>query len=144
MPRSLRIEYPGAVYHVMDRGNNGQDIFLSDDDRILFLKTLEEACSQTGWLLHAYVLMTNHYHLLLETREANLVRGMRWFQQTYTQRFNRRNRRSGHLYQGRYKSPLVQKDSKTDYFREVSTYIHLNPFRAKMAGWPNTPSLSTY
>jgi len=79
----------------MCRGNNGQDIFLADDGRRFFLSTLGEACGQTGWMIHAYVLMSNHYHLLLETPEANLVAGMKWFQGTYTQRFNRRNKHWG-------------------------------------------------
>jgi REP element-mobilizing transposase RayT len=88
MPRNIRIEYPGAIYHAMCRGNNGQETFISDDGRRLFLSTLTEACAQTGWQVHTYVLMSNHYHLLLETPEANLVEGMRWFQSAYTQRFN--------------------------------------------------------
>jgi REP element-mobilizing transposase RayT len=88
MPRNIRIEYPGAIYHAMCRGNNGQETFINDEGRRLFLSTLSEACSQTGWQVHAYVLMSNHYHLLLETPEANLVEGMRWFQSAYTQRFN--------------------------------------------------------
>ena len=87
MPRSVRIEYPGAHYHAMCRGNNGQEIFWDDDGHRLFLSTLREVCQQTGWLIHAYVLMSNHYHLLLETPEANLVAGMKWFQGAYTQRF---------------------------------------------------------
>jgi len=99
MPRSIRHEYAGAVYHVMCRGNNGQSIFepirlekqsvagKGGEGQRLFLSTLEEACQQTGWRVHAYVLMSNHYHLLLETPEANLVAGMKWFQGAYTQRF---------------------------------------------------------
>ena len=98
MPRKPRIEYEGAVYHVMCRGNGGEAIFWSDKDRELFIDTLDEACGRCGWRIHAYVLMGNHYHLLLETPEANLVDGMKWFQGTYTQRFNSRNRRWGHLF----------------------------------------------
>jgi putative transposase len=86
MPRTLRQEYPGAVYHAMCRGNDGQEIFVEDDGCRLFLSTLGEACGQTGWRIHAYVLMSNHYHLLLETPEPNLVAGMKWFQGTYTQK----------------------------------------------------------
>ncbi|MCH8510743.1 MAG: transposase [Kiritimatiellae bacterium] len=121
----------------MCRGNNGQEIFLDDDGRRLFLSTLDEVCQQTGWLIHAYVLMSNHYHLLLETPEANLVAGMKWFQGTYTQRFNAMFKRRGHLFQGRYKAIPVATDPREgglEYFREVSTYIHLNPFRAKLCG----------
>lgn len=129
MARPLRVEYSGAVYHVMSRGNGGQDIFLSSADRLLFLDTLSEVCKQTGWRIHAYVLMNNHYHLLLETPEPNLVAGMKWFQGTYTQRFNLRHQRCGHLYQGRYKSIPVDSDDPS-YFRMVGTYIHLNPVRA--------------
>jgi putative transposase len=137
MPRAIRIQYPGAHYHAMCRGNNGQDIFENDDGRRLFLSTLDEVCQQTGWLIHAYVLMSNHYHLLLETPEANLVAGMKWFQGAYTQRFNAMFKRRGHLYQGRYKAIPIgtdPQDGGLEYFREVSTYIHLNPFRAKVCG----------
>lgn len=137
MSRALRVEYPGAHYHVMCRGNNGQEVFLADKGRRLFLSTLGEACEQTGWWIHAYVLMSNHYHLLLETPEPNLVAGMTWFQGSYTQRFNAMFKRRGHLYQGRYKAIPVQTDPREgglEYFRQVSTYIHLNPFRAKLCG----------
>ena len=129
MARALRVEYAGAVYHVMCRGNNDQDIFLSDRDRTRFLQTMEESCKQTGWVVHAYVLMDNHYHLLLETPEANLVAGMKWLQGTYTQRFNLANKRRGHLFQGRYKSLIIDPDEPS-YFSTTSTYIHLNPIRA--------------
>ena len=137
MPRALRVQYPGAHYHAMCRGNNGQDIFLDDDGRRLFMSTLDEVCLQTGWRIHAYVLMSNHYHLLLETPEANLVAGMKWFQGAYTQRFNAIFKRRGHLFQGRYKAiPIATdpRDGGLEYFREVSSYIHLNPFRAKLCG----------
>ncbi|MCF7818881.1 MAG: transposase [Kiritimatiellales bacterium] len=129
MPRKPRIEYEGAVYHVMCRGNGGDAIFWDDKDRELFLDTLNEACSRCGWRIHAFVLMGNHYHLLLETPEANLVAGMKWFQGTYTQRFNSRNKRWGHLFQGRYKA-LVIDGAAGDYFSTVAGYIHLNPARA--------------
>ena len=147
MPRSLRVEYPGAVYHAMCRGNNGQEIFVNDDGRRLFLSTLGEACEQTGWLIHSYVLMFNHYHLLLETPEANLVSGMRWFQGAYTQRFNAMFKRRGHLFQGRYKAIPVQTDPRDgglEYFRQVSTYIHLNPFRARLCGEGCPKPLESY
>jgi len=129
MPRSARVQYAGAVYHVMCRGDRREAIFLSDADRLLMLETLFETCERAGFQLHSYVLMPNHYHLLLETPEPNLVAGMKWFQGTYTQRFNVRNCLSGHLFQGRYKALPVDADDP-DYFRLVSDYIHLNPVRA--------------
>ena len=112
MARPLRIEYAGAVYHVMARGNQGQVIFRDDGDRRRFLETLGEACEKTGWRIHAYVLMGNHYHLLVETPEGNLVTGMKWLQGTYTQRFNGRHEVFGHLFQGRYKAILVEADNE--------------------------------
>lgn len=114
---------------MMSRGNQGRPIFRGDEDRKLFLQTVAEGCEKTGWQIHAYALMNNHYHMLLETPEANLVTGMKWFQGTYTQRFNARHKVSGHLYQGRYKAVLID-GSQDDYFQVVSTYIHLNPARA--------------
>lgn len=147
MSRAVRIEYPGAHYHAMCRGNNGQDIFLEDKGRRLFLSTLEEVCVQTGWKIHAYVLMSNHYHLLLETPEANLVAGMKWFQGTYTQRFNSMFKRRGHLFQGRYKAIPIATDPREGglvYFKKVSTYIHLNPFRAKRCGEGYAQPLEAY
>ncbi len=129
MARKVRIEYAGALYHVMSRGNQGQAIFRSDQDRKLFVETLAEGCEKTGWRVHAYVLMGNHYHVLLETPEANLVAGMKWLQGTYTQRFNSRHKVFGHLFQGRYKALIVD-GSDDDYFQLISTYIHLNPARA--------------
>jgi REP element-mobilizing transposase RayT len=129
MPRKPRVEYPGAVYHIMSRGNRQETIFTDDKDCELWLDILDEACTKTGWLVHAFVLMGNHYHLLLETPEANLVAGMKWLQGTYTQRFNSRHKQWGHLLQGRYKSLLV--DGSGDYFLTASNYVHLNPARAK-------------
>jgi len=129
MPRPLRIEYPGAAYHVMARGNQGRSVFADAVDRKRFLETLAEACEKTGWFIHAYVLMDNHYHLLVETPEANLVTGMKWLQGTYTQRYNRRHGVFGHLFQGRYKAVVVDAGSP-NYLETVSTYIHLNPARA--------------
>ncbi len=125
------MEYAGAVYHVMCRGDRREAIFRDGEDCRCFLDTLAEACARTGFRIHAYVLMGNHYHLLLETPEANLVAGMKWFQGTYTQRFNRRHRLSGHLFQGRYKAIPVSVDD-AGYFRTLSDYIHLNPARARM------------
>lgn len=131
MPRSVRVEYAGAVYHVMCRGDRREAIFRDDADYALMLDALEEVCERTGFLVHSYVLMPNHYHLLLETPEPNLVRGMTWFQSTYTQRFNRRHQFHGHLFQGRYKAIPVEA-REGDYFRCVSDYVHLNPARAGM------------
>jgi putative transposase len=131
MPRKPRIEYAGAVYHVMCRGDRREAIFHGDEDRLMFLATLGQACERTGWRIHAYVLMPNHYHFLLETPERGLVDGMRWFQTTYTARFNARNRLCGHLFQGRYKAIAMDSDEPS-YFRTVGDYIHLNPVRARM------------
>jgi len=131
MARPLRIEFSGATYHLMARGNQGQKICLDDADRQMWLATLVEAWKRTGWRLHAWVLMGNHYHLLLETPEPNLVSGMKWLQGTYTQRFNARHRQRGHLFQGRYRAIPVEADSGI-YLQTVSTYIHLNPARAKL------------
>jgi putative transposase len=142
MARKVRVEYPGAVYHVMSRGNRREAIFLDDKDRYRFLDTLAEACERTGFLIHSYVLMTNHYHLLLETPEANLVAGMRWLQGTYTIRFNIRHGLAGHLLQGRYKAIPVDPD-ESEYFRMVSEYIHLNPARAGLLA-KQKPDLASY
>ena len=125
------MEYAGAVYHVMSRGNHSQKVFRTDGDCGRFLDTLGEVCGRMGWKVHAYVLMGNHYHLLLETPEANLVEGMRWLQGTYTKRFNAGHREWGHLFQGRYKAIPVEAGS--GYFPAVASYIHLNPVRRK--GW---------
>jgi len=129
MGRTPRIEYEGALYHVMCRGNRQESIFTDDRDNETFLDTLSEACGRTGWRVHAFVLMGNHYHLLLETPQANLVDGMRWLQGTYTKRFNIRHKQWGHLFQGRYKALVV--DPCGDYFSTLASYIHLNPARAK-------------
>ena len=129
MPRKPRVEYAGATYHVMSRGNRQQSVFRTDEDRETFLATLGEACGRTGWKVHAYVLMGNHYHMLLETTEPNLVAGMQWLQSTYTKRFNASHREWGHLFQGRYKAIPVEAGGS--YFPTVATYIHLNPVRMK-------------
>lgn len=125
------MEYGGAVYHVMCRGNGGQSVFADDQDRRMFLDTLGEVCERCGWRVHVYVLMGNHYHFLLETPEPNLVVGMKWFQGAYTQRFNSRHRRWGHLFQGRYKALPVDV-SESGYWEAISSYIHLNPARAHL------------
>ncbi len=113
----------------MARGNHGQPIFKDDKDRERFLETFAEACEKTGWRIYAYVLMSNHYHLLLQTPEPNLVDGMKWLQGTYTQRYNGRHKVFGHLFQGRYKA-LIMDPQEASYVQFVSTYIHLNPVRA--------------
>jgi len=131
MPRQLRIQYPGAMYHLMSRGNRRDDIFLDDVDRHDFLKTLAEACQKTGWQVHAYCLMRNHYHLVLETPNANLVAGMAWLQSTYTIRLNHRHQLIGHVLSGRYKAQLVE-GSGNGYLRTACDYVHLNPVRAQL------------
>lgn len=129
MPRQVRIQYPGAMYHVMSRGNRRQDIYLDDVDRQDFLKTLAETCQKTGWQVHAYCLMTNHYHLVVETPNANLVPGMAWLQSAYTIRLNHRHKLIGHVLSGRYKAQLVE-GSGNGYLRSACDYVHLNPVRA--------------
>jgi len=129
MARPLRIEYEGAVYHVTSRGNSGARIFHDDVDRSRFLEVLKSVIARFGWICHAYCLMDNHYHLLIETPDPNLSRGMQHLNGVYTQWFNRRHSRYGHLVQGRFKSILVEKES---YLLELARYIVLNPVRAKM------------
>ncbi len=131
MARKLRVEYPGAVYHVLNRGDRREPIFRTDRDRVLFLDTLAEACEKTGWQVHALCLMSNHFHLVVETPNANLVAGMKWFLGTYTSRFNRRHKLFGHLFSGRYKS-LVVEGGGTGYLKTVCDYVHLNPVRARL------------
>lgn len=134
MARPLRVQFPGAVYHVTARGNSGQRIFLDPYDHSMFLDTLAEAIERYDWICHAYCLMPNHYHLLLETREATLSRGMRHVNGVYTQRVNRRHQRYGHLFQGRYKAILVEKEQ---HLLELARYIALNPVRARLAACPS-------
>jgi len=131
MPRKPRIEYNGAVYHVMNRGDQGELVFKDELDYGNFLSVIGEFCKRSGWVVHAYVLMPNQFQMRLETPEANLVNGMKWFMGTYTQKFNRRHGLRGHAFQGRYKAVLIDSDSG-GYFETVSTYIHLNPARAKL------------
>ena len=136
MARPLRLEFSGAVYHVTTRGNARQRIFLGDSDRELLLHVLAHVVSRYGWLCHAYCLMENHYHLLIETPKANLSLGMRQLNGIYTQSFNRLHHRVGHLFQGRFKAILVEKES---YLLELCRYIVLNPVRVKgkiqVQGW---------
>jgi len=129
--RKLRVEYPGAIYPVMNRGDRREEIFRDDEDRQWFLTTLGEACAKTGWQMHALCLMPNHFHLVVETPQPNLVAGMKWFLGTYTSRFNRRHKVFGHLFSGRYKG-LIGDGSGNGYLRTVCDYVHLNPVRAKL------------
>ena len=126
MARPLRIEYPGACYHVMNRGNRRDDIFLTDKDRHVFIDGLADSCETHRIHLICYVLMSNHFHLIVQTPQANLSEFMRHFLVTYTVRFNRRNGRVGHVFQGRFKSLLIDED---EYLLPLSRYIHLNPIR---------------
>lgn len=133
MARPLRLEFAGAVYHVTSRGDRREDIYLDDDDRREWLAVLGLVCDRFNWTVHAYCQMTNHYHLLIETVDGNLSAGMRQLNGLYTQRFNRRHGIVGHLFQGRYKAILVQKES---HLLELSRYVVLNPVRARMAAHP--------
>jgi len=129
MSRPLRLEFSGALYHVTARGNAQADIFLDDEDRERFLLLLKDEVIQQGWLCYAWCLMDNHYHFLVETPEANLSRGMQRLNGRYTQSFNRSHKRVGHIFQGRYKAILVEKES---HLLELCRYIVLNPVRAGM------------
>jgi REP element-mobilizing transposase RayT len=125
------VEYAGAIYHVMNRGDRREPIFKDDKDRERFLETLGEACAKTGWQVHALCLMPNHFHLVVETPQPNLAAGMKWFLGTYTSRFNRRHKVFGHLFSGRYKALIVD-GSGNGYLKTVCDYVHLNPARAKL------------
>jgi REP element-mobilizing transposase RayT len=137
MTRPLRIEFPGALYHVTSRGDRQEDIYIGDEDRAAYLDILKNVCERFNWVVHAYCLMSNHYHLLIETPDSKLSQGMRQLNGVYTQNFNRRHKRVGHVYQGRFKAILVQKET---YLLELSRYIVLNPVRAEMVrsakDWP--------
>ncbi|RKX35548.1 MAG: transposase [Verrucomicrobia bacterium] len=129
MARKLRIEYQGALYHVLNRGNYRRDVFERAGEAIAFTGALEEATKLFSWRIHAYVVMRNHYHLALETPEPNLVDGMHWLQSTFATRFNRFRQENGHLFQGRYQSLLVEDDAALS---RLVNYIHLNPVRSGM------------
>jgi putative transposase len=141
MARPLRIEYPDAVYHVTSRGNARNDIFLSDQDRTDFLFILALVVKRFNWLCHAYCLMDNHYHLLIETPDGNLSQGMRQLNGVYTQKYNWRHSKTGHVFQGRYKAILVDKDN---YLLELCRYVVLNPVRANMVKKPEEWKWSSY
>lgn len=131
MARPIRVEFAGAVYHVMARGNERRAIFRDDQDRRRFVETVAEMAEQFGVRLHAYCLMLNHYHLLMSTPRANLSQALGWLQVTYTVRFNRRHRRAGHLFQGRFKAQLIEAD---EYGQWLVEYVHLNPVRPRRQG----------
>jgi len=141
MARALRIEYKGAFYHVTSRGNERKNIFFARSDYLKFQAYLEEAGKKYGYFLHSYVLMPNHYHLLIETPKGNLSKLMHYINGSYTNYINRRKGRSGHLFQGRYKSILVDCDR---YFLELSRYIHLNPVKAGIVKMPQDYPYSSY
>ncbi len=141
MARPLRIEFAGALYHVTSRGNEKREIFFTEEDRSVFLGILGDVGRRCNWLCHAYCLMTNHYHLLVETPDANLSQGMRHLNGVYTQYLNRTHRRVGHLFQGRFKGILVQKEA---YLLELARYIVLNPVRAGMVTDPKDWAWSSY
>ena len=133
MARPLRLEYPGAVWHITARGNERKNIFRSDADRRLLLELLGDAVRRYGWIVHTYVLMSNHYHFLIETPRPTLSRGMQWLNGKYAQRFNKRHDRVGHLFQGRFKGFLIE---NSEYLNEVLRYVVLNPVRAGLVARP--------
>ena len=141
MARAPRIQFEGAVYHLTSRGNCREDVFFSDQDRWVFLKILGKVVREHEWICHAYCLMTNHYHLLIETPRPNLSRGMHQLNGGYTQYVNHAHSRTGHLFQGRFKSILIQKDS---HLIELSRYIVLNPVRAGMCAEPEDYMWSSF
>jgi REP element-mobilizing transposase RayT len=141
MARPLRIEYHGALYHVTARGNARAPIFLCEEDRHQFLSLLSETLGRFGWLCHAYCLMDNHYHLMVETPNPNLSLGMQHLNGVYTQRFNRQHNRTGHLLQGRFKAIVVEKEA---HLLELARYIVLNPVRAAMVETASSYPWSSY
>ncbi len=141
MARPLRIEYSGAIYHLTARGNAHAPIFFNDSDRSVFLTILGDLVERYNWCCHGYCLMDNHYHLLVETPDANLSAGMRQLGGIYTQKFNRQHNRVGHLFQGRYKAILIEKEK---YLLELCRYIVLNPVRAKIVAHPGNYPWSSY
>lgn len=141
MARPLRLEFPGAIYHLTSRGDRREPIYEDDNDRLQWLDVLSRACERYNWRVYAYCLMDNHYHVLLETADGNLSKGMRHLNGVYTQYFNRQHNRVGHVFQGRYKAILVEKES---YLLELSRYVVLNPIRARMIKDMNQWKWSSY
>lgn len=141
MARPLRLEFAGALYHVTSRGDRQEEIYSTDADRETYLDILANVCERFNWVIHAYCLMDDHYHLLVETPDSNLSQGMRQLNGVYTQSFNRTHKRVGHVFQGRYKAILVQKET---YLLEVARYIVLNPVRAHMVLAAKDWSWSSY
>ena len=141
MARPLRLEFSGAVYHVTSRGDRGEAIYRDDEDRQGWLAVLALVCQRFNWVVHATCQMTNHYHLLVETVDGHLSFGMRQLNGLYTQRVNRRHRLVGHLFQGRYKAILIQKEA---HLLELSRYVVLNPVRASMVALPQDWPWSSY
>ena len=141
MSRPLRIELAGGVYHVTSRGDRREDIFLNDDDRVAWLGIVGAVCARFNWACHAWCQMTNHYHLVIETPEANLSQGMRQLNGVYTQHVNRAHARVGHVFQGRYKAILVEKQA---YLNELARYVVLNPVRAGMVESPEQWAWSSF
>ncbi|MFA7619950.1 MAG: transposase [Thiohalomonadaceae bacterium] len=141
MARPLRIEFAGALYHVTSRGDRQEPIFEDDEDRRIFLSILADVVNHFNWLCHAYCLMANHYHLVVETPDGNLSKGMRQLNGVYTQASNRRHKRTGHLFQGRFKGILVDKES---YLLELARYVVLNPVRVGMVKHPGDHAWSSY
>lgn len=141
MARPLRIEFPNALYHITSRGDRREAIYRDDEDRRQWLTVLGQVCERFNWVIHGYCQMTNHYHLLAETLDGNLSRGMRQLNGLYTQKFNNRYKETGHLFQGRFKAIIVQKES---YLLELSRYIVLNPVRAQMVSLPEEWAWSSF
>jgi putative transposase len=141
MARPLRLEFAGALYHLTSRGNAQQDIFRDDADRRIFLRALADTVTHFGWLLYSYCLMGNHYHLVAETPSPNLSRGMRNLNGQYTQQFNRRHNRVGHLFQGRFTGILIERET---HWLELARYVTLNPVRAGIIGAPEDWPWSSY
>ena len=144
MARPVRLQFEGAFYHVINRGNGRSSIFADDSDRLKFLETLAAVQNKTGLILYAFVLMSNHYHLLVETPDANLSRAIQLLNGSYAQYYSRRHKKPGHVFQGRFKALLVEKEA---YLLELTRYIHLNPVRAKVIEKPEEyrwSSLSAY
>ena len=141
MTRPLRVEYPGAFYHVYSRGNAGEKVFNGKRDKEKFLEYLGKVTERFAVVIHTYCIMSNHYHLLIETHEANLSAAIQWLNISYAVFYNKKHQRSGHIFQGRFKSILVDKD---EYIKQLSRYIHLNPVRAKIVSEPLEYPWSSY